>query len=179
MMRRDLEGKLDGDGLKRGEFTEAGVTIVAPLVVGAATTPKVAPQSLKTLGGIPEIASLTPPKITKVKVGGADLPATTKESVDNKLWTYLLDPKHPQGGPKAKWFKEALGFTKENMGDLSKQIVFDASKAVKTQETPFGVKYNQTIPIKGANGRTIDVLFGWIKNEDDVIRLTTAIPAKK
>ncbi len=55
MMRRNLEGKLDGEGIKRGEFTEAGVTILAPFVVGAATTPKAAPQSLKTLGGIPEV----------------------------------------------------------------------------------------------------------------------------
>ena len=54
MMRRNLEGKLDGDGIKRGEFTEAGVTILAPVVVGAAIIPKAAPQSLKTLGGLPE-----------------------------------------------------------------------------------------------------------------------------
>jgi len=58
MMRRNLEGKLDGEGIKRGEFTEAGVTILAPFVVGAATTPKAAPQSLKTLGGIPEAESV-------------------------------------------------------------------------------------------------------------------------
>jgi hypothetical protein len=34
MMRRDINGKLDGDRLKRGEFTEGSVTILAPLVVG-------------------------------------------------------------------------------------------------------------------------------------------------
>lgn len=54
MMRRDLNGKLDGDGIKAGQFIETGVTILAPFVVGAATTPKAAPQSLKTLGGLPE-----------------------------------------------------------------------------------------------------------------------------
>nr|MDQ3323699.1 nucleotidyltransferase domain-containing protein [Acidobacteriota bacterium] len=58
MMRRNLEGKLDGDGIKAGQFIETGVTILAPIVVGAATAPKVAPQSLKTLGGIPEVAQV-------------------------------------------------------------------------------------------------------------------------
>ncbi|MBA4124007.1 MAG: hypothetical protein H0X72_16310 [Acidobacteria bacterium] len=69
-MRRNLEGKLDGDGIKRGEFTEAGVTIIAPIVVGAATTPKAAPQSLKTLGGLPEettSASITTSVVKKVE----------------------------------------------------------------------------------------------------------------
>ncbi|MGI9056286.1 MAG: hypothetical protein ACR2F2_10855 [Pyrinomonadaceae bacterium] len=59
MMRRDLHGIVDGEGIKRGEFTELGVTIAAPFVVGAAITPKAAPQSLKTLGGIPEIEAAT------------------------------------------------------------------------------------------------------------------------
>jgi len=50
---------------------------------------------------------------------------------------------------------------------------------VKTAETQDGVKYDQIISITGANGRTIDVKFGWIKNNDGVVRLVTAIPAKK
>ena len=59
MMRRDTNGKIDGDGIKAGQFIETGVTILAPLVVGAAITPSVAPQSLKTLGGIPEVEATT------------------------------------------------------------------------------------------------------------------------
>ncbi len=55
MMRRKLHGKVDGEGLKAGQTIEAGVTLVAPIVVSAATVPKAAPQSLKTLGGIPEV----------------------------------------------------------------------------------------------------------------------------
>lgn len=119
------------------------------------------------------------PKINKVIVDGIELPATTKESVQNKLWTYLLDFNHPKGGPKAKWFDEALGFSRKNMDKLADQIIFDASKAVKTAEGQFGTKYNQVITIIGENGRKIDVNFGWIKNNDDVVRLTTAIPTKK
>jgi RHS repeat-associated protein len=105
---------------------------------------------------------------------------TTKESVHKKLNDYVLNKEHPgDGATKAKWFESALGFTKENMGDLVKQILFDESKAVKTVATEFGQKYNQTISIKGANGKSIDVVFGFIKNEDNVVRMTTAIPTKK
>jgi hypothetical protein len=39
MMRTDVNGKLDGNGLKRGDFTEGAVTILAPLVVGRVATP--------------------------------------------------------------------------------------------------------------------------------------------
>jgi len=55
----------------------------------------------------------------------------------------------------------------------------NASKAVQTGVTEFGTKYNQIISIKGANGRVIDVVFAWIKNEDGVVKLVTAIPTKK
>lgn len=120
-----------------------------------------------------------PPKVDKVKVGDVELPATSEMSVQDKLYRYLLDPEHPAGGPKAKWFREALGFTRENMDDLARQIVFDPAKAVQTAVTPNGVKYNQIISITGANGRQIDVTFAWIKNQDGVVRLVTSIPTKK
>ncbi|MCL2083434.1 MAG: hypothetical protein FWH04_09430 [Oscillospiraceae bacterium] len=118
-------------------------------------------------------------KAGKVGKVASKLPKTTRKSVEVKLNKYLLDLKHPEGGDKAKWFKEALGFTKKNSEELAKQIVFDPQKAVKGVTTEFGTKFNQVIPIKGANGRMIDVKFGWIKNNDGVVRLVTAIPTKK
>ncbi|RRZ86218.1 VENN motif pre-toxin domain-containing protein, partial [Erwinia sp. 198] len=113
-----------------------------------------------------------------VKNGAKNAPET-QTSVDNKLTNYLLAKDHPVGGSKAEWFDKALGFNKGNSSDLAKQIVFEPGKAVKTAETQHGVKYDQVISITGANGRTIDVKFGWIKNNDGVVRLVTAIPAKK
>ncbi len=126
-----------------------------------------------------ESSSSTPPLIQKVKVGHIELPATTEMSVKDKLYGYLLNPSHSEGGSKARWFKEALGFTRENMNDLSKQMIFDEFKAVKTATTPHGSKFNQTINITGMNGKKIDVLFGWIRNNDGVVRLIIAIPSKK
>lgn len=102
----------------------------------------------------------------------------TALSVADKLNRYLLNPDHPVGGPKARWFQQALGFTRANMAELAKQIVFDQSKAVVTGVTEFGTKYNQVIAIQGANGKVIDVTFAWIKGADGVARLVTAIPTK-
>jgi hypothetical protein len=39
MMRTDVNGVVDGNGIKRGDFTEGAVTILGPLVVGKVTTP--------------------------------------------------------------------------------------------------------------------------------------------
>ncbi len=104
----------------------------------------------------------------------------TRQSVDDKLALYLLNMEHPVGGSKAKWFKEALGFTQDNIDDLAKQITFDPTKAVQTGVSEYGTKFNQTISITGANGNVIDVTFAWMKSvEDDVVRLVTAIPTKK
>lgn len=104
----------------------------------------------------------------------------SSQSVNDKLTRYLLNMEHPVGGNKAKWFKEALGYTQENMDDLAKQIIFDPNKAVQTGVTEYGTKFNQTISITGANGKIIDVTFAWMKSlDDDVVRLITAIPTKK
>lgn len=105
--------------------------------------------------------------------------ATTEESVKIKLATYLLNPTHPRGKEKAGWFAAALGFTLGNLEELARQIVFDMNRAVPTDATSFGQKYEQMISIVGANGRVIEVLFVWIVNPDGVTRLVTVPPAKK
>jgi len=103
----------------------------------------------------------------------------SRSSVDDKLKRYILNNKHPDGATKAKWFDQALGFNSRNADDLAKQIVFNPNKATKTGITQHGTKYNQKIPITGANGRTIDVNFGWIiRNNEGFPRLVTAIPTK-
>jgi RHS repeat-associated protein len=105
--------------------------------------------------------------------------AQTAASVADKLARYLLNPDHPVGGSKAAWFDAALGFTQENASQLAEQIQFDADTAVETGVTQFGTQYNQTITIVGANGNVSDVVFGWILNNDGVVRLVTAIPTKQ
>jgi thiamine pyrophosphokinase len=64
------------------------------------------------------------------------------------------------------------------MYDLASQIKFDPSTAVETAVTEYGTKFNQTINIVGANGKKIDVVFAWIQNNDEFIRLITGIPTE-
>ena len=104
----------------------------------------------------------------------------SQETVNNKLNNYLLNPEHEHGAPKAKWFKEALGFSRDNMDQLAKQIIFDKNQATPTTLTEYGQKYEQIIKIVGANGREIDVKFAWIiNNGNEFASLVTAIPTKK
>lgn len=113
------------------------------------------------------------------KFFGFGVRATATElSVMDKLTRYLLNPNHTVGGSKAKWFKEALGFTLKNVDDLAKQIQFNLSKAVQQGIGQHGTKYSQIIPIRGANGKVIEVQFIWIKNHSGVVDLVTAIPTK-
>jgi len=69
-----------------------------------------------------------------------------------------------------------LGFDPSNFEALARRIAFDAGKATVTQLTQHGQKYEQFISITGATGRVIEVPFIWIKNNDGVVRLVTAIP---
>lgn len=162
------------------EFRSAAALSALPAVSAAGA----AARSLTELG--PLLAAQ--PTIFAAEVAGrgaarvevAEAKKLSDESIKDKLERYLLNPDHASGGAaKAKWFDQALGFTRENAADLQKQIVFDPAKAVATGVTEYGTKYNQVIPIVGANGKTIDVTFAFIRNDDGVVRLVTAIPTKR
>jgi hypothetical protein len=109
----------------------------------------------------------------------SEVTSLTEVSVVNKLNTYLLDPEHPIGKTKARWFETALGFIRENMNDLARQIKFDSEKAVFQKNNGYSDLFQQIIPIKGANGKKINTTFNWeIRNEESFPRLVGAIPVK-
>lgn len=84
MMHRNLEGKIDGEGIKRGDATSTATAIVAPLVIGKVLIPAESPQSLKTLGGLPEVETAS--TITTSRT----MPSTTPDKT-----------RIPEGKPKA------------------------------------------------------------------------------
>ncbi|VVE76545.1 tRNA nuclease CdiA-2 [Pandoraea anapnoica] len=100
-------------------------------------------------------------------------------NLESKLNGYLLDSAHPQNQTKANWFSQALGFNQKNWQDLAKQLYFDSATAVPTKATPYGQTYEQVIPIKGGNGKTIDTTFVFMKDKSGTVRLVTGIPSKK
>lgn len=128
--------------------------------------------------GNPQGYSLNKLEFTGAVGPPEDLGALSELSVEKKLLSYLLNFDHPVGVDKAIWFDKALGFTTENYKELAGQLVFDEAKAIQTEVTPYGVKFNQIIPVTGANGKIINVLTAWIRNNDNVVRLVTAYPAK-
>ena len=120
-------------------------------------------------------ASKPPPIAGPTK---ASIEDASRASVRDKLNRYTLNLEHRRGGSKARWFQQALGFTRENSEELARQLVFDEKSAIQTGVTEFGTKYNQTIAVVGANGRTIPVTTAWLKGTDGVVRLVTALPGK-
>ncbi|WP_344761414.1 RHS repeat-associated core domain-containing protein, partial [Actimicrobium antarcticum] len=167
-----LSAKCEADLQKAGDLLASG--LMNALGAGAALVGSA--QALRT----EKVQALLWRVFSRVGSGtNSAALAATRASVDDKLFRYLLNADHPIGGSKAKWFDSALGFNRSNADQLAKQIVFNETVAVQTAVIEQGVKFNQVIPITGANGKVIDVTFGWIRNKDDIVRLTTAIPTKK
>jgi hypothetical protein len=168
-----------------GGYIAVEATAHAGLVIGttgllcAATIPGCA-KAVETVLGIGTAACADGDCTNEVSASSQALQnaVQTAQSVTDKLQRYLLNPDHPTGGSKANWFESALGYTKENLVDLSRQIIFNPETAIQTRVTQFGTMYNQVINITGANGKQIDVLFVWIKNVDGIIRLVSGIPPK-
>lgn len=100
---------------------------------------------------------------------------------DEKLTEYALNFEHPTGKEKAKAFKEALGYTKENYTDLKTKILdsFDEKELVYKREDKYGKRYEQIMQITGPNGKTANVLTAWIKDNDNAEPRLTSIYVDK
>lgn len=97
---------------------------------------------------------------------------------EEKFTKYALDfEKDPN---KARAFKEALGYTKENCRALIDDInrYFDKDKLVERGDLGHGMRYQQIMRLKGPNGKEANVVTAWIQDDDDV-RLTSAYITKK
>jgi hypothetical protein len=95
-------------------------------------------------------------------LGSARISALSAESVTSRLAKYLLNPAHEGGGAqKAAWFERALGYTQENLGQLAKQIRFDATKATSQGLTKYGEKFTQVTKVVGANGKEGEITSVW------------------
>ena len=93
-----------------------------------------------------------------------------------KLTDYALNPDHPVGGNKARVFKSALGYDKNNAGELIEQIYskLPESEAVMGKLDQYGQRYTVDMSITGVNGNTATVRTGWIvKTECEIPSLTT------
>ncbi len=97
-----------------------------------------------------------------------------------KVSKYLLDPTHPIGGAKARWFL-SLGYETDNPDRLATdllEVVHDSSD-FEMEETLFGVKYVVRGQLETPNGDLASVVTVWITEiAVSSPRLVTAYPGR-
>lgn len=94
-----------------------------------------------------------------------------------KLRDYVLSPDHDHGKHKARVFRSALGIDRDGWEYLREQIATRvvAAEVTEIRTGRYGVRYLVPMLIDGINGRTHEVMTGWIiEHEGAAPRLTTA-----
>ena len=97
-----------------------------------------------------------------------------------KLRDYLLNPAHPVGGPKARWFI-SLGYHPDNPDQLAADLLAIAKNDADYLEelNPYGVKYVVTGEVATPSGRLTRIVTVWIVDAGQSSpRLVTAYPAE-
>lgn len=100
-------------------------------------------------------------------------------AVDEAKFTkYLLDPEHPTGGPKARFFTETLGIAPSDWRYLADQLVQGAALAelYRVQVTSWEFTHGAIVRVTGRNGKTVLVETGWKLAEEGPAFLVTAYP---
>jgi len=94
-----------------------------------------------------------------------------------KVYDYLLNTEHPDGGCKAMWFA-SLGYERENWRMLADDLLKIARtcKEFTTETSPFGVKYKCRGEVGRSGHRPGRVMVVWIVEPDEPPRLVTAYP---
>ena len=78
-----------------------------------------------------------------------DVRYSHKKTVD-----YLLNPNHPQGGSKAKFMKDVLGYTQKDAKLFHKNVVSAIHNTELISKSGAKVKANVVVVIQRDNGRT-------------------------
>lgn len=76
----------------------------------------------------------------------------------DKTVRYMLDPDHPDGGAKARRFREALGYRRGDFERLREDLRVAASSGVVVgcrPARPAGLTWTVDLQITGPNGRTV------------------------
>lgn len=91
-----------------------------------------------------------------------------------KITKYVLNPEKSQGKDKA--FKSALGYDLSNAMKLIENVEQNINKGVITErpQTKYGKPIQIALKLTGANGKTANVITGWIADaETNEVRLTS------
>lgn len=96
-------------------------------------------------------------------------------------WCLTEDPTRRGGYSKARVFRSVLGITAADWRFLAAQLASGAKVAepMDVRSTPWGVKYQTNILVKGRNGQEAPVTAAWLIEGDAPPRLTTAYVARR
>lgn len=96
----------------------------------------------------------------------------------SKFTEYALNPE--KAPDKARVFKSALGYDKDNCDKLIEDIkkLADINKMIEKGDNGYGMRYEQIIKLKGPNEKEANVLTAWI-GDDKNRKLTSVYVTKK
>ncbi len=97
---------------------------------------------------------------------------------------YLLNLDHPQGGAKAKFLKDVLGYTKTDSKLFHKNVVesIKGKTPEKTTVTNYGTKHTYNTELKGKTGGKIKAKVVVVIQKDKgrtTYKIVTVYPGKK
>jgi hypothetical protein len=99
----------------------------------------------------------------------------------SKILDYLLQPSHPVGGPKARFFLR-FGFLRERWFELANAIVDHARQNDVTlvERSEYGTRYVVDGPLQSPSGTALNVRAAWYIDRDGTTpRFVTAHPLPK
>lgn len=101
-----------------------------------------------------------------------------------KTQGYLLNLNHPQGGSKAKFMKDVLGYSKADSKTFHKNVVesIKGKTPAKTTITPYGMKHTYNTELVGKNGGKVKANVVVVIQKDNgrvTYKIVTVYPGKK
>ncbi|AWN52687.1 DUF6883 domain-containing protein [Methylobacterium sp. 17Sr1-1] len=108
-------------------------------------------------------------------------PSSTQFKLDSaKITGYLLDPDHPAGGPKARFFLR-FGFSPEAPEVLAEALLRhpSPSRLVRSAPSVHGMKHIYDGPTQTPDGRTPSIRMVWIVDRTGFASFVTAYPSKE
>jgi filamentous hemagglutinin len=129
--------------------------------------------------------------VRRVKVPNLiHMPFSERASIpEGKLRDYVLNPEHPKGWSKAKFFEEQLGIRREDweylhdeiLGQLPERRVstIAAKNWREAERNHFGIEFGIEVGIHGLNGQRRKVFTGWLVVGSLSPAFTTAFPCRR
>ena len=97
---------------------------------------------------------------------------------------YLLNTEHPQGGSKAKFMKDVLGYSQSDSHIFHKNVVDAITNKTpeKTVNTPYGLRHTYHTELIGKNGNKVKANVVVVIQKDNgrtTYKIVTVYPDKK